>query len=174
MLDIRQFLRDQTRTEHQQVDDLFRHSNLQQHEDYSRFLACHAVALTALAPHWRLDRLVDVARLQTMLDADLAALGRKPAGPMAVARFSQTEQLGAAYVLAGSHFGKKILCRIWAESTDDRVLAAGRFMQSDHLCQAWPRVMAALGQSPKADRAGLCSGAKRMFGLFKAGYHAPE
>jgi heme oxygenase len=78
--------------------------------------------------------------------------------------------LGAAYVLAGSHFGKAILTRRWETSQDAEVKQAGQFLHSDTLKQAWTPTLAALEGLSEARLADVASSACDTFSLYLSAF----
>lgn len=131
-------LRDVTRPTHERTDAAFSALDLADRDDYGLFLSSHWLAYTALEPVFAatLPAAIRPPVMTTLLAADLRALGLDRPG--IVPPDFDGDALGAAYVVAGSHFGKRVLSRRHGRSGDERVRAAGSYLASPALAAYWP------------------------------------
>jgi len=166
----RQTLRDATRPTHQRTDDAFSTLDLASRGDYGVFLASHWLAYAALEPVFRANLPDDLRppEMTVLLAADLRALGLSLPG-IAPPVFAG-DALGAAYVVAGSHFGKRVLSRRHGRSEDPGVRAAGAYLASPALTAYWPVLQDGIERASeepgRVER--LVSGADAGFALFAA------
>lgn len=164
---IRQFLKQETVGEHLRVDRAVSKLDLAQRDDLRQFLCIHNMSLRLIDAGWEMSDLIDVQALIDLTEQDLAVLGAAP--PKVVvqnARYS--ERLGPAYVLAGSHFGMRVLQRHWKGASDPLVRQANTFLGTDILAQSWHHVMSLLVESPMAARARIAAAARRTFNIYHA------
>lgn len=162
---VRHFLRERTRPAHERTDDAFTTLDLSERGDYGSFLASHYLAYSVLEPVFAADLPVE-ARPPVMtgfLAEDLAILGVDM--PDAMAGGFDGDALGAAYVIAGSNFGKRVLLKRWSRSTDPAVLAAGRYLGSPALTEYWPVLNGVIDGAEDCER--LAAGADATFQLFE-------
>lgn len=166
---IRWILRDATAALHAELDEKLGALDLTSHEQYSAFLNVHAVALSQIAVGLvpgplasGIDALIRAAR------QDLGLLGAISAEPPFQSR-GLLHPLGVAYVIGGSHFGKKILRRRHAAARDPRVLAASAFFDETSSEQIWnsaPELLQPVAADQSLD--GPISSALDVFAVFLA------
>ena len=163
-------LRDVTRPTHERTDAAFSTLDLADRADYGLFLSSHWLAYSALEPVFAADlpAAIRPPAMTGMLAADLRALGTSP--PDIAPPAFEGDALGAAYVVAGSHFGKRVLSRRHARSDDDRVRAAGTYLASPALAAYWPLLQDGIERATAIPgRLGhLVEGANATFALFAA------
>lgn len=166
MTPARHHLRLATRETHARTDAAFSTLDLAAREDYALFLSSHWLAYRALEPVFaaRLPRAQRPPAMATLLADDLDTLG---AGlPVAAPPAFGGDALGAAYVVAGSHFGKRVLSRRHGRSADARVRAGNRYLASPALAAYWPTLQAAIEAVPAASLGQTTRGADAAFALF--------
>lgn len=163
-------LRTATARTHERTDAAFSTLDLGERGDYGVFLSSHWLAYRALEPVFA-AALSAGARPPVMtglLAEDLRALGIAPPDPAPPA--FEGDALGAAYVVGGSHFGKRVLSRRHAASPDGRVRAAGRYLASPALSAYWPVLQDAMARAAaepgRLER--MAAGADAAFALFAA------
>lgn len=140
-------LREHLSAAHMRVDAAFSQYNLTELDGFGGFLSAHAAAFRTVQGVVGTCDLIDYKSLLGLLEHDLSVLGRDvPELSQCSASYDSINALGAAYVVAGSHFGKKVLSQRWSKSTDPRVLRASRFIMTDILREAWPAVMSQLSK----------------------------
>ena len=167
---MRALLKQQTNETHRRLDDAFGELDLRTYGGYTLFLRAHQRAYAALEA----SPITDVrlrATLETvhgLLKQDLSTLGLPAATPGKGAADASAHPLGTHYVLAGSHFGKRVLLKRWSRSEDERVLASAQYLRGDALQKDWPIVLAALSEiSPDGPTAeAVITGALSTFNLF--------
>jgi len=159
-------LRNATGPTHERTDAAFSTLDLGVREDYAVFLASHWLAYSALEPVFAAD-LPAEARPPVMtglLAEDLAALDLAP--PDRARPVFRGDALGAAYVVGGSHFGKRVLSRRHAASTDPQVRVAGSYLASPALSEYWPALQDAVEKAAPDGLERLIAGADAGFALF--------
>ena len=161
-------LRDLTRPAHEVTDAAFSALDLTRRGDYRLFLHAHLLAWSALEPVFAED-LPEGLRPPAMSDtlaADLASFGEQE--PVQAPPSFAEDAMGAAYVVAGSHFGQKVLSRRHARSEDDAVRMAGRYLSSPALARYWPVLRKALEDTIRTPERldAIAKGAEATFSLF--------
>ncbi len=167
---VRLQLKQWTTAAHDQLDAQMSRLVLTRSVDYVVFLQTHHAAYSELlralpASHW----ICTVIRgALADLRTDLEKFGVAPI-VVSGAPEPTIHPLAAAYVVAGSHFGKHILRRRWAAATDPVVLSAGAYLGSDLLKHAWDRLMQEFDRitTPASLLPELGPDADRVFGLFQ-------
>ena len=164
-------LRDFTRAAHRRTDAAFSVLDLTQRDDYGIFLKTHLLAYRAMMPVFEADLPAErrPPAMADLLVEDLHALGLDP--PRAVAPDFDGDALGAAYVVAGSHFGQRVLSGQHGRSGDAAVRGARRYLSSPALKTYWPILQKAIEQAMESPRAAdrldqLSAGAEKTFALF--------
>ena len=155
---MRERLKQETDAVHRRLDDAFSLLDLSNPEDYRVFLAANADAyravLDALPPENALAE--TIGGLHALLLGDIAALTGEAHRRQLHKTPDTPHSLGVQYVLAGSHFGKRVLTKRWSKSQDARVLAAGAFLANDVLPAMWPTTLKMLDDiDPKNDEANV-------------------
>jgi heme oxygenase len=162
---VRQFLRRETVGEHLRVDSAVSKLDLAERDGLRRFICIHNKALRLIDASWDVSDLIDIRALISLTEQDLSVLGTTP--PKVVTEsMCYTEHLGPAYVLAGSHFGKRVLHGRWMRTSDPVVQRASSFLCTDILAQSWHQVMSVVEQSPTAARARIAAAARRTFNIY--------
>ena len=167
---VRFILREQTAAAHSRVDARFSRLDLTRGDGLARFLGASRVALGALEPVLAAaPGLPPLPSRLALIDADLAALAAPAPSGHPAAPPAPGDPLGAAYVVAGSALGARVLRRRWARSDDQAVRKAGRFLTFTGLDGYWDAVQAALrGVPQEAGRiAGLVRGADWAFAVYE-------
>jgi len=143
---VRDVLKKQTDPTHRRLDDAFSEINLATMAGYALFLRTHYLAYSALRSPASCDAALSktVVEAQSHLEADLSCLGVDAANPPPRSTVPRLHAFGIHYVLAGSHFGKRVLLKRWSRSEDSRVLQAGAYLNSDILREDWKPVLGAL------------------------------
>ena len=159
---------------HERVDATFSKFDLATANGASKFLTAHLVALRVLNDTFGCSHGIDYAATKSLVEQDLILLGRDTRNaPSFDGTFDASHGLGAAYVVAGSHFGKRVLLKLWSRSQDPRVLSAMNFIETDTLAQAWPDVMREIaGQYDTPEFEATMIGAKMTFAMFETAAHA--
>ena len=137
---------------------------------YITFLRTHQLAYRALlaalpSEDWVSATLRNVVRAlnQDLQVMDAPALDR----PM-IGLCDPLHPLGVAYVVCGSHFGKRVLRRRWRVTADPQVLAAGAYLANDDLQTGWARFLDAIDDllDPATNLLVLAADADRTFAVF--------
>lgn len=171
---LRERLRAETGDRHRRLDAAFGELSLAERADYALFLRAHAGAYGALlrGAEPRTTLALGLGTIRGLLAEDLRGLDA--AEPPGIPAPCLRGTLGLRYVIAGSHFGKRVLDRRRARSLDPRVLDAGRYMASPLLREMWRQVLSDLAdagaEGPVADDA--VHDADRVFALFQDSLHA--
>ncbi len=175
---LRDRLKKDTDDVHRRLDDAVSELDLSQPEQYRLFLATNADAYGAvLSALPRKSALAtQIAGLRSLMLTDLHALTGEHHRSAHKSPAQTAHPLGVQYVLAGSHFGKRVLTKRWSKSADPRVLAAGSFLHNDVLGALWPLTLSALEKiNPQDDEANvIVRSAASTFDIFYAGlrdYH---
>ncbi len=170
-MNARFYLRDATRAAHQRTDIAFSALDLAQRHDYGVFLGSHFLAYRAMMPVFEagLPAAQRPPAMADLLADDLHTLGFDT-HDMTEPHFTG-DALGAAYVVAGSHFGQRVLCAQHRRSDDPIVRDAERYLASPALKLYWPVLKEAIEQVIDApdgpDRLKrLTLGAEATFALF--------
>lgn len=170
-MDTRFHLRDLTRAAHRRTDAAFSALDLAQRDDYAVFLKSHFLAYRAMMPAFEAGLPADQRppAMADLLAEDLRALGVEV--PEAAIPAFEGNALGAAYVVAGSHFGQRVLSGQHGRSEDPVVRSARRYLASPALKAYWPVLRDAIERptdapddSDRLDR--LAAGAEATFALF--------
>ena len=162
-------LKRRTAFAHERLDAAVSRLSLIDRGTYTVFLQTHLAAYQSLLTvikgrHW-MTQILQQGRTELM--RDLGVLGA-PELDHRMVTIPSLHPLAVAYVITGSHFGKKILSRRWAETTDTKVAAAGSFLTSSRLEAGWKELMTELGGLPRTDAMiqTLATDADRVFTLF--------
>ncbi|TWH88847.1 heme oxygenase [Novosphingobium taihuense] len=164
------FLREQTRADHDRVDEAFGQFDLAHRDDYRLFLLAQASALASLETS--LDEagagqiLGDWPARQRshLLKSDLSDLGADfPLAKQPALTFSSTaEVLGALYVIEGSRLGGAMLARRVPEDLPRRFLGDSASLRWRTLVDLLDRKLI----SPD-DKASALASARKVFRLFE-------
>ena len=166
---LRDYLRQEPEADHRKIDTAFGQLDLTKPNDLAHFLRAHFLALSLLEPFLR-----NAAELPPMdsrlhlIQADLVILGdRCPELP--AREVAALHPLGAAYVVAGSSLGQRVLRRHWARSGDPDVRQAGRFLGDDSLTPYWKALQSELAQPSheRPDTPAILEAARRTFALYE-------
>lgn len=169
---LRVALKAETRSHHDRVDALLNPNDLSSRTGLGRFLLMQAGALSVLEPIMDDPRYLPPPRQLDLVKADLETLSIS-AAPFASALVTDDlHPVGLTYVIAGSHFGNKVLKNNWAATTDPRVLLAGRFLCSVAMKDYWPRFSDYLRKSAfePPERSRIIRSAKTCFRVFEEAF----
>ncbi len=162
--DLRDRLRHSTREDHAQVDCLLSTLNLASAQDYVRFLAIHAEALSELGNRTSLSDRADTAALMACLETDLEFYGARATRAVAAhTHDSPGRQIGISYVIRGSRLGAEVLVRRIAVGAPSAYLSYrptttwGNFVQSLEVFSL---------THPPENEHEVVAGAKAAFGVF--------
>jgi|GEM_PF-793733 len=166
MTPARHHLRSATRETHERTDAAFSTLDLADAGDYAVFLGSHWLAYSALEPAFAatLPMAQRPPAMAALLAADLRALD--VAAPALTVPAFTGDALGAAYVVAGSHFGKRVLARRQGRADSDGMRAATAYLASPALAEYWPVLQAAIEGAGPDERARMTAGADAAFALF--------
>lgn len=161
-------LRNACRTEHDGVDQIFSHFNLQDQDRYSAFLCAHARVVPVLE-RWLKTRFksVDTVWRTDALKGDLHVLGYNMPPEMTWEPLEDDGYaMGVLYVLEGSKLGGRVLAARVPQG------GAHAYLSSGHEAGGWPKFLqglrTALVQGGDAYRANVLAGARQAFALFAA------
>ncbi|MEZ5840780.1 MAG: biliverdin-producing heme oxygenase [Hyphomicrobiales bacterium] len=171
-------MKDRTSEAHARIDALFGRLSLTERDGYGHFLAAHAAAMTGV------EALIATAApdcgwpggMADLASADLADLDLPAPEPMALDPASISDIDGAIYVVAGSNLGNQVLRRRWQQSTDPKVLRAGRYLSSQRVKSFWPGFVTRLDErapDPVA-QVRLIASALATFSHFEAAFAATQ
>lgn len=167
---MRSILKVRTSASHAKVDRAVSALCLSDRAQYLTFLRTHQLAYHMLearvpARSWVATLLSEV---RETLDADLLTMRADTLAAPMIGGSQQLNPLGVAYVVCGSHFGKKVLRKRWARSTDQQVRAAGCYLANEVLTQGWQRWMTEIGAlgDPPRDFQRMGEDADRTFEVF--------
>ncbi len=163
-------LKQHTAAAHQRVDQAVSTLSLAHRASYITFLRTHQLAYRALLPALPADNWVSsiLRRVLTTLNQDLDIMDVPGLPRPMIGLRDPIHPLGVAYVVCGSHFGKRILRRRWSLSRDPQVRAAGAYLSCDELKAGWLRFLHDIEAltDPANDLKLLAADADRTFGLF--------
>lgn len=167
---MRALLKQRTSETHRRLDDAFGELDLTTFDGYALFLSAHQRAYAALEASGVTDKGLrsTLEAVHGLLKQDLSALGIPVATPDRTNASAIVHPLGTHYVLAGSHFGKRVLLKRWSRSKDERVLASAHYLKGETLREDWSSVLAALSETPSDEAAAnaIVDGALSTFNLF--------
>jgi len=162
-------LKRRTTVAHERLDAAVSRLSLADRGAYTVFLQTHQAAYQSLLTvisgrHW-MTQILQQGRAELVRDLDVLGASEPD---HRVVTIPSLHPLAVAYVVTGSHFGKKILSRRWAETTDPKVAAAGTFLTSSRLAAGWKELMAELDDVPRTNAMiqTLATDADRVFTLF--------
>tara|TARA_R110000751_G_scaffold8822_11_gene34147 strand:- start:4021 stop:4587 length:567 start_codon:yes stop_codon:yes gene_type:complete len=170
-MDLHKHLRENTRAAHDRVDQLFGGLMLSSRHDYLLFLLSHYLAHQTLENYFS-----DVLPLDerppcvsSLLAGDLSTLGLTCEMEIPFSMGDETAPLGVSYVIAGAHFGQRVLRARWAKSSNSDILDAGAYLTSQDMALFWPIVRDRMEiERPSAcDLTHLVRSANATFGLFE-------
>tara|TARA_R110002126_G_scaffold291729_1_gene456102 strand:+ start:84494 stop:85060 length:567 start_codon:yes stop_codon:yes gene_type:complete len=170
-MNLHKHLRENTRSAHGRVDQLFGGLMLSTRRDYLLFLQSHYLAHQSLEKYFSdvLPLEERPPRVSPLLAGDLLALGVKSDLKIPFSMGDETAPLGVSYVIAGAHFGQRVLRSRWARSSDRDILDAGAYLTSQDMALFWPIVRDRMEiERPSAcDLTHLVRSANATFGLFE-------
>lgn len=167
-------LRIKTHAHHQRVDDLYSQLNLSERDDYKYFLKSHFIAFSALkSVAWR-DAVLQtyIADSRDLLELDLKKLNADVLRLPALTYKPDDCTMGVEYVLAGSHFGQRVLVNRWSSSSDELTLSAGAYLKSTSAQALWKRFIQRLeiNAPSDAEKSVIINSACSTFDLFSDSY----
>lgn len=175
--DLRYQLRERTRKDHDDLDELVSQFDLASHDGFRAFvqlhLCCFLQMQSRLSPECRsgqtLDDMVDGLR------ADLQSIDAAAIDPVVDVPI-KLDPLAIDYMVAGSRLGSKILAKRWATSTEASVQNADAYFgqQSDKLL--WPVTCQSLSDvahdDPRATQ--IIDDTRFLFQLFAQTFRAMQ
>lgn len=169
-------LREATSASHDRLDTAFGSLDLSERADYARFLAGHAIGMSALFPAFRTfverDLGTPCPDYPAMLSSDLATLGIDAGDLPNVAVSDGLTPLATAYVLAGSRLGLAMIRRngYWGKAQGH----PSAYMEDERGQAIWKDVVARLKQSQltEGDAAPERAGAIAAFDTFSEAFAA--
>ena len=167
-MDLRQRLRIETRFDHDLVDAAMTDLQLDRREGLIAWLQMHRAELHRLEPVMAQLGANAPPVISHLIDADLMALGvNLPVLPIDRSAM-HLHPLGLTYVIAGSHFGAKVLRERWRLSHDVSVKAAHHMLNSELMALYWPRFVGLLNATKpdQAETVAIIAAAKACFNGF--------
>lgn len=167
---MRALLKQRTSETHRRLDDAFGGLDLTTLRGYTLFLSAHQRAYAALEASDMADASLrsTLHIVHDLLRRDLSTLGVPVATVESANTGASGHPLGVHYVLAGSHFGKRVLLKRWSRSKDERVLSSAHYLKGETLREDWSSILAALAEIPPDDATAdaVIHGALLTFNLF--------
>ncbi|MEM8750667.1 MAG: biliverdin-producing heme oxygenase [Pseudomonadota bacterium] len=145
---MRRTLREKTARSHARVDAAYSQLDLADEADFARFLQAHHLAYRHLQSLFAEQSDLNLAEIVLLLERDLTEMRAPVLRADQASLPSPDNRLGCLYVLAGSHFGKRVLLKRWSRSSCAAVKRAGHYLNSDLLAAAWPGVVEQLAGIP--------------------------
>ena len=167
-------LREQTRLDHADMDQIFSNLDIATRSDFIAFERIHLACFEAMTGVETLNKMTNrlLAEIVSGLRADLAVMQQKQP-EIEVNPFGQIDPLAVDYVLGGSRMGTKVLRQRWSQSTDQNVKDANVYFNLPADPTFWRDVCDALSKiemgSVRADK--IISDTRQIFELFKSTYH---
>ena len=174
---LRLLLRDKTNADHNRIDAAYSKLDLKNRSDFSVFLLSHLIAMKTLRPVLkRLPVELQFLETESIIRSDLGILGTASAVTTPVPIPKIAEPLGTAYVIAGSHLGRKLLRNQWSKSSDVIVLSAASFMKENEQNRSWQFLLSSLKEFEfkKADVENLIQSSKTTFEVFEIALRAAQ
>ncbi|PUB19014.1 hypothetical protein [Yoonia sediminilitoris] len=163
-------LKARTSCTHARLDDALSELSLAQRSSFITFLRTQHLAYRALHllvpnDHW-VSGVID--EMKALLTADLGVLDVSGTARPMIGAVPPMHPLGVAYVICGSHFGKRVLRSRWLKSADTAVLGACSYLDSDVLALGWKSFLSDLDElpDPARDLPVLAADADRTFSIF--------
>lgn len=171
--DFRMVLRDQTRSDHDRLDQLVGSLDISQRSGFTAFAEMHLSCFLAMQSRQSEDS-NSVQTLQDMIDGlrkDLLVITDRET----VTRSELTHTvapLAIDYIVAGSRLGSKVLRKRWSKSTDASVQGASVYFQQDADPKLWPETCASLSEvaSTSLQAATIVKDTKTLFQLFSTAF----
>ncbi|WP_375203860.1 biliverdin-producing heme oxygenase [Hyphococcus sp.] len=172
---LRDWLRSKTRTAHDRADATFGALLQEGAQGYATLLAAHALSAPALCFRIRMQPTLPFAPdfspalVTALLNRDLQALGLKTPTPHPPDGFlTAAECAGAAYTLAGSRLGAKVIARQWRDEWPDNRFSSA-YLNHDNLFGDWRTFCGRLNALADGalDRDLILKGALEAFALFE-------
>lgn len=166
--DLRQYLREKTRNDHEATEVAFMVHDLTTLTGLTRFLLAHYQANAAIEKSqtnlpWPIDLPSPPSALPS-LAASLSELGLSTPPDLPVVNLP--EPIGAAYVIAGSRFGNQVLKRRWQANENSSALKAGAYFNEHSLDRHSKTFMMALTGHHPFDIKTITSSASMAFRIF--------
>ncbi|MDA8585045.1 hypothetical protein N9L47_02135 [Rhodobacteraceae bacterium] len=169
----RTVLRDSTRPEHDQLDDMIGALNISDRDAFACFVNLHIICFQTMSEaaekgsysHELLCQMVHSLAL------DLDELGAKQLAYV-VPLPKISDPLAIDYLVAGSRLGTKVLKKRWSNSNDLIVCRANKYFSLDSDPSFWPSTCQALANvAPESARAkAIVQDTKSLFQLFLTVY----
>lgn len=168
MENIRTFLREHTRADHDATEAALARFDLSTYGGLRGFLTVHYWANSAIEQ--ARNNLAWPSSLPSPPSAlSSLALSMKQVGLRPAARLDapyMAEPVGAAYVVAGSRFGNRVLKKTWQSGTDPRISSAGAYFDDQILDNYARDFMVALTDYYPTDIAAVINSARATFQTF--------
>ena len=167
-------LREETQSAHETLDKRVSAIDLTTEAGYVAFLKAQAAAYLSIAHLPQAPPQLAI-RARLAMD-DLSDLGITT-GALHRIEWPGTPEpdpLGVGYVVGGSSLGHRLLLQRWAESDNQRLLRASRFMHYDGLTVLWRETLRALQQVGLDERRcqSVLQSAKACFRIFDLAFEA--
>lgn len=175
MQPLRTTLKLETNAEHRQLDDLLSELQLETRKGLVQFLQMQEAAMSKIEPLLVQAKFRGPPSHLSLIRSDLQSLGVSKSVNFSV-NYKPLHPVGLTYVIAGSHFGNKVLRAQWALSEDLAVLSAKNFLTSDLMRDYWPYFLSYLRDNDfdDAERTHIIESAKSCFQIFGAAYMSLE
>lgn len=161
---------------HDELDARASRLDLTNRNDYLQFLRASLRALAPLEIAMEaagVERVIDDwenRRRLPLLQADLLACGEMTeVAALPTPTFTETEMLGALYVLEGSRLGARVLLKRIAASGDTRIFCTTNYLSAGDPV-LWTQFLRVLEAHPASDLTPLIRGARTAFDLFLAAF----
>ncbi len=175
---LRDWLRQETRASHERTDEMFSRLRTVGAAGVKHFLTAHALAAPAIASRIHRKRDLpfatdfDPAPLTALLRRDLETLGAALPPPAPIDGLaSPAECAGAAYTLAGSRLGAKVLANQWSSSPPATGFSSA-YLNQENLFGGWREFCGHLNSLDdlEAERRLVLNGALAAFEHFQTAF----
>lgn len=168
---LRDRIRIDTRHEHEKLDQFVSHLNLSTNIGLGTFLKSQLGAYSVI--YSQLPNPPKYIKHRSRLAlSDLNALGITIEGSKLNYALGPVDPMGVRYVVEGSHLGGRFIRKIWAQSENQRVKAAGTFLSDESLATPWKETLETLkamdSETKQADS--IVKSAIRCFELFQTSF----
>ena len=173
---LREWLRSKTQKAHDRADVAFGALLQEGLQGLQKLLTAHALAAPALCLRIRMQPSLpfgndfDPAQVTSLLACDLERLGATPPAPVLTEGFTTAaECAGAAYTLAGSRLGSKMIARQWRARFPDSGFSSA-YLDHENLFGDWRTFCSCLNglEEISLNRNLILNGALAAFALFEA------
>lgn len=173
--DFRKILRDQTRPDHDRLDELIGTLDISQRLGFTTFAEMHLSCFLAMQARQSATS-KSAQTLRNMIDGlrkDLSVVTDRKTVTRAELP-NHVAPLAIDYIVAGSRLGSKVLRKRWSKSTDGKVQGASVYFQQPVDPRLWPETCQALSDVvPTSAQAGaIIKDTKALFQLFSTAFDA--